>query len=134
MSWRKDGHPDDVAAFDLWDRAQRRSRGWRAGLTFLRRTSDRRSIQIAARHWPHLLCWSWALDIAHGRHFGWRAWVPGFSWSRRHASLRLGFNTEIYLAWQNYGWMPAVTLKGLAPKIRWNRGNGNFTTGEEWNA
>ena len=134
MSWRHDGHPDDVAAFDAWSRAQRRRHGWRAGLTFFRRTSDRRRIQIATRHWPHLVCWSWGLDFARGQHFGWRAWTPGLTWSSRHVSLRLGFNTEICLAWQGYGWMPAVNLKSLAPRIRWNRGNGIFTTGEEWDA
>lgn len=46
--------------FDAWDRHMRRHQGWGAGLSFWKRDSGGGLI-IAARHWPHLLCWQWLL-------------------------------------------------------------------------
>lgn len=50
------------AAFDAWDDA-RRARNVLAGLHFFRRTSCRRTFNLACRHWPHLLCWQWILSV-----------------------------------------------------------------------
>lgn len=49
--------PSDYAD---WDKAHR-SKNLFAGLELFKRTGGR--LTIAARHWPHLCCWSWSLTF-----------------------------------------------------------------------
>ena len=46
------------AAFDAWSARRKRELGPLAGLGFSRTNTGGWCV---ARHWPHLLCWSWAL-------------------------------------------------------------------------
>ena len=57
---READYVPQILAFEAWDREKRRSRPF-AGLKFGERCSDG-SINLAARHWPHLLCWQWVLN------------------------------------------------------------------------
>ncbi|MFN4296785.1 MAG: hypothetical protein ACK4FB_08075 [Brevundimonas sp.] len=78
------------AAFDAWDDAMR-GRNVFAGLHLFRRTSCARTVNLACRHWPHLLCWQWilALDVRPHRPMLWHfhrsgpGAMGGESWTLR---------------------------------------------------
>lgn len=123
-SWRNDAV--NLAEFDAWDRAMRKRLGFWAGLSFLQRhgTEKRATITIAARHWPHKLCWDWCIH--------WSPYRRGFDGQRQvrfwlkpsignsiGAALWFG---RITLSWQHYDHMPVSGPMGAdAPKIIWKR-------------
>lgn len=117
-SWREDA--SNPADWEAWDRAWRKKLGWRAGLTFWRKTNVPGRRLLIARHWPHRLCWSWGVDVS---------WLrPERGDIRRFAfyASTLSHSVDLYLwfwsidyHWQNYDWMVAVHLKGSEPKIYW---------------
>ena len=87
------------AAFDAWSARMKRRLGPLAGLG-LRRTNVWGQLTLA-RHWPHLLCWSWSLW------FGlYRPWKTGERWFGAYrlrypngggqAGLRLGVVSFTY--------------------------------------
>ncbi|MFC5423233.1 hypothetical protein ACFPOB_27180 [Bosea eneae] len=119
--WRDDAY--NLAKFDAWDHAERRKRGWRAGLSFWGRTNVQGSRVLIARHWPHLLCWSWSIWVSRYRkgYSGPRRFVLQVHRGYRFAEIAL-FGPSIRLSWQDSGWMPAVDRRGPdgAPKILWN--------------
>lgn len=117
--WR-DG-ASNLEQWSSWDRAQRRKRGILAGLVFWSKTNVPRSRVLLSRHWPHRLCWDWALWVSMHR--------PGYDGARslslvvtrkyRSVSLNLVF-VRFRLSWQNSQWMVASgPLRETAPKILW---------------
>lgn len=119
-SWRDDAY--NLADFDAWDRAQRRKLGWRAGLAFWTKTNVPGSRVLISRHWPHLLCWSWAVWVGgHRKGFdGPRRFILQVSRPYRMVHLNL-FGPSIRLSWQDYGHMAALGPDGeRAPRVLWN--------------
>lgn len=108
------------AAFDAWSERKKRELGRFAGLR-LSRTNVPGQLTFA-RHWPHLLCWSWSLW------FGlYRPWKTGERWFGayriRHnsgggqAGLRLGV-VSFTFSRQAYDRIPALGPIGRdAPSI-----------------
>lgn len=114
--------------FHRWSEGWKRSMGFLAGLKVLEWRKDsygdppRRSwaLTIAARHWPHLLCWQWFLELRPQR---------GMPWERRHFfsfhptygergwTLRVLWLLQLYYATQRYDWMVAEPFKAQAPLL-----------------
>lgn len=108
----------DRAAFDAWDCAMRRKFGWRAGLSFWTRESGGGRVLIA-RHWPHKLCWDWAVYWMHNN--GRRQFLI-------HRINVNGGGFQIYvMLWsrlllvsrQGYGDTVAGDYKAVAPVVRY---------------
>lgn len=53
----------NLSEWQIWDRSRRKTLGPFAGLAFFHRTSSPRLFNLAARHWPHRLCWDWILGL-----------------------------------------------------------------------
>lgn len=73
-----------VLAFIEWDKSKRRELGPFAGLSLFRRTSSKRTFNVASRHWPHLVCWQWILSwsLPAGKRFFFRRFSgPGDCWT-----------------------------------------------------
>lgn len=108
----------DRAAFDAWDAAMRRRLGWRAGLAFWKKTNTAARV-VVSRHWPHRLCWDWAL------------WFEPYRGAKRDGERRIGvifcYHTltldlavfALSFRWQNYGEMVASQYKADAPVVRY---------------
>lgn len=113
--WRDDVY--NLRQFDAWDLSQRQARGWLAGLAFWQRTNVPYSRVLVARHWPHLLCWSWSCWLGLHR--------PGFDGPRRLTIVvERGRSIELrlfgpWLRWsrQDYGHMGKRDCG--APEIVW---------------
>jgi hypothetical protein len=89
---------DRCRAFDDWDRS-RRARNVFAGLKLFYSTSDGRIINLASRHWPHLLCWQWIVS--------WCRPFPGyeqqfFKLHREGPGLSGGESVTLHLLWLGY--------------------------------
>jgi hypothetical protein len=52
---------ENTADILAWSNAHKRRNPF-AGLRFFHRQGNR--LTIASRHWPHLLCWDWLLDVS----------------------------------------------------------------------
>lgn len=119
-TWKKQAV--NSAEFDAWDYALRCKLGFFTGLKFFQRHSSqsRTAWTVAARHWPHKLCWDWCIH--------WTPWSEHYDgphrlrvWLPRYGST--GFECwfgRLHLSWQDDGWMGAVGPLGVgAPKIIW---------------
>ena len=87
---------------------------WGTGLQFLKRSSDG-SLIVAYRHWPHLLCWSWSIDLRFfSKEYDFARWKPYFyrSNSGYVATVRFGFG-QISLHRQFYEWMSRHDLQSM---------------------
>lgn len=111
-SWRAEADPVSLAAFDAWDRAQRKRLGFFAGLKVRR--------WAVSRHWPHLLCWSWALEFERRTSFGWRQFVPIIV---TPGYVAFGCWWSIALRWQACGYMGGLGQYANHPKIEWRKGD-----------
>jgi hypothetical protein len=109
-SWRRYATPDSLARWDAWERSQRRKLGFFAGLHI--------GLDGIARHWPHLLCWSWMLNVERRTAFGWRAWVP---FVVMPGYVALGWVWAVTLRWQDYGYMGALGEYADHPEVEWKR-------------
>jgi hypothetical protein len=96
------GHDEQVwrrcREFDAWDRAHR-ARNIFAGLRLFYGTSDGRIINLASRHWPHLLCWQWIVS--------WCRPFPGyqrqfFRLHREGPGAAGGESLTLHLFWLGY--------------------------------
>lgn len=59
--WRSEAL--NLTSWQAWDHQRRKELGPFAGLAFFHRTSNRRSFNLVARHWPHRLCWDWLISM-----------------------------------------------------------------------
>lgn len=121
-SWRSDAV--NLAEFDAWDRGMRKRLGFFAGLIFFQRhgSDNRTAWTVAARHWPHKLCWDWCVH--------WTPWKEHYDGPRRLRAWLPSYNStgiecwfgRLSLAWQHYDHMANVGPIGMdAPKIIWKR-------------
>jgi hypothetical protein len=107
--------------FDQWSAAQKKARGWRAGLYWSRTNTGGWAF---SRHWPHLLCWSWSLWISpHRTGFdGKRRFFWLSLWQAKDPHGRVGLKLlwlgEISLSWQPEQRMSALGLADR-PKVDW---------------
>jgi hypothetical protein len=119
MNWQKQAiNPEP---FEQWDRAWRKRLGFFDGLHFFRRTNSANCINIAARHWPHKLCWDWILSWtwAIGPYY-----YPPWRWQW---SLDHGINIGLIIGHfrfqrQDCGHMAALGPNYAdAPRVVWKR-------------
>lgn len=123
-NWR-DGAVN-AAEFDAWDNRMRKQLGFFAGLSFFERHNPtkrpKRTWTLAARHWPHLLCWDWTVWWQPYCDKHWDGdrrlklrWAPQYG----SVGIDLWFG-HLSLHWQNYGHMAVSGPMGAdAPKIIW---------------
>lgn len=115
-----------LADFERWSEGWKQRLGFGAGLTVMEWRKDyygepsRKSwaLMIAARHWPHLLCWQWLLELRPQR---------GMPWEHRHFcsfhsyngnwTLRVLWLLQLHWASQSSDWMVAEPFKTSAPLI-----------------
>lgn len=112
--------------FARWSDGWKRRLGFTAGLTVLRLRwthPDRPhkpywTLTVAARHWPHLLCWQWHLSfrMQRGRRYEYRRlchfWRHGRQWT--FAWLWL---FHLHWASQGYDCMVAEPFKSQSPML-----------------
>lgn len=118
-SWRDDAY--NLAAFDAWDREQRRRQGWCAGLGVWKKTNVPGSRVLISRHWPHLLCWQWGVWVGRyqGREMdGPRRFALTYLRPYRIFELRL-FGPYVRITWQDSDWMLSRNYSPAGPKILW---------------
>lgn len=118
-SW-KDGAVN-LREWELWDRRERRRLGWMSGIKFWAKTNVEGSRVLLSRHWPHRLCWSWAVWVGVNRpnHDGPHKFVFNVSRRDRHAHIRL-WSVYARLSWQDSDWMVGLNHKTGSPKIIWD--------------
>lgn len=91
-----------------------------AGLSLLRRTSNRRTINLASWHSPHSLTWSWILSASWSLPSYER---PVWNWSRvgphRFYGARVGSIASVYLCRDNGGRQWGLCLLGA--RLNWSR-------------
>ena len=119
FDYREADRVPQVLAFDAWDRAKRRANPI-AGLRFFQSTSSGRCVNVASRHWPHLLCWQWLLTWSPPAPDGPRFWFKFFPaygdgvprWTLH--LLRLGY---LHFQRQNYDRMAALGPAGRGAPV-----------------
>jgi hypothetical protein len=106
-------------AFDAWSAKRKRELGPLAGLSFSKTNTGG---WCFSRHWPHLLCWSWAVWITPYR-------GPQYEGPRSFRAYRLGHNAggqagltlwffTLTAHWQSYEHIAALGPAGRdAPRI-----------------
>lgn len=119
-SWRDRAIPPSRIAWDRWDADQRRRLGFWAGLSGPGRTNTTRHWNLAARHWPHRLCWSWVVWASVASR-GDRWARMGLHFTRRYRSGQITFGPlAVGLSWQDSDWMVGCgPLRETAPRIIW---------------
>lgn len=121
-NWRERATAKSLAAFDAWDRAQRKRLGWRAGLRAWSKTNVARRRNLLSRHWPHKLCWDWLVcaSIVLPVNAETNGLKLILSRRYRHVDVVLG-PLHIHAAWQDSGYMAGVgPYRTEAPKLVWS--------------
>ena len=89
-------------------------------LSLFRRTSSRRTINLASWHSPHSLTWSWILALSLNPLLVER---PRFTWSRSGPHVTRGFNVgtlfSTYAMRNNGGWQFGLMVLGVS--LNWSR-------------
>lgn len=123
FDFREADRVPQVLAFDAWDRAKRKSNPW-AGLKFFEQTNDRRSFNVAARHWPHLLCWQWLLiwsrPAPDGPRYGFK-FYPARGESVPRWTLHLLWMGYLHFQRQNYDRIAALGPAGEGAPVIYPR-------------
>lgn len=112
--------------FVRWSEGWKRRLGFTAGLTLLELRKDhygdppRKSwaLMIASRHWPHLLCWQWLLQLRPQRGMPWEK-RRFFHFYRSHSQWTLRALWLLDLHWhvQHSDWMVAEPFRSQAPQL-----------------